>query len=180
MKIYTRTGDDGSTGLWGGVRVSKDDDRIAAYGALDELNAALGVCRAAGLPPAIDDVVAALQHDLFALGAELASPGAPPRGVALVGDAELQRLEASIDEFEAQLPPLREFILPGGTAGAAALHTARGQCRRAERDAVALARAATVRPQVLAYINRVSDLLFVLARAANAAAGVADIPWTKR
>jgi cob(I)alamin adenosyltransferase len=179
MKIYTRTGDDGMTGLLGGVRVAKDDLRIAAYGTVDELNAALGVCRAAELPAAIDDVLARLQHELFALGAELASPDGAPRGTDLLGDAVIQRLEQSIDQFEATLTPLRVFIIPGGSPAGAALHAARCVCRRAERELVALAHASTVRPTALRFVNRVSDLLFVLARAANSAAGVGDVPWEK-
>lgn len=179
MKIYTRKGDGGSTGLAGSMRVSKDDPRIAAYGALDELNAALGMCRAAELPAAIDNVVAQLQHDMFTLGAELASPQAAPRGVTVVADPAIQQLEAAIDQFEAELSPLREFILPGGVPAAAALHFARCVCRRAEREIVALGRLSNVRPEVLAYVNRASDLLFVLARAANARAGASDVPWKK-
>lgn len=180
MKIYTRTGDDGTTGLLGGVRVGKDDPRIAAYGALDELNAALGVCRASDLPAAIDQAVAALQHELFMLGAELASPDGSPRGVALVDEADVARLEGTIDSFESGLRPLAAFILPGGAAAAAALHVARCVARRAERDIASASRNTPVRSAVLVYVNRVSDLLFVLARAANAAAGVPDVPWQKR
>jgi cob(I)alamin adenosyltransferase len=179
MKIYTRTGDDGTTGLLGGVRAAKDDPRIAAYGALDELNAALGVCRAGGLPPDVDAVVVRLQHELFALGAELASPNAQPRGITPVGDAHIAELERWIDRFDADLPALRTFILPGGSPAGAHLHAARCNCRRAEREIATFARTATVRPEVLKFINRLSDLLFVLARAANSAAGVAEVPWGK-
>jgi cob(I)alamin adenosyltransferase len=179
MKIYTGAGDHGTTGLLGGSMVAKDDPRIAAYGAVDELNAALGVCRATGLPAEIDAVVTQLQHEMFTLGAELASPDAAPRGVGLLETAEIERLERTIDEFEARLPPLRTFILPGGASTAAALHAARCICRRAERDIVGLTHNSAVRPVVLVYVNRVSDLLFVLARAANAAAGVSDVPWQK-
>lgn len=179
MKIYTRTGDDGSTGLLGGIRVGKDDPRIVAYGAVDELNAQLGVCRAAGLAAAIDDVVARLQHEMFMLGAELASPQGPPAGMEALGDAAIARLEATIDEFESTLPPLRQFILPGGSPAGASLHVARCVCRRAEQGIVALSRGAHVRAEAIRYLNRVSDLLFVLSRAANAAAGVGDVPWEK-
>lgn len=179
MKIYTRTGDDGMTGLLGGGRVAKDDLRIAAFGTVDELNAALGVCRAAKLPDTIDHVLARLQHELFALGAELASPGGPPRGANLLDDAVIQRLEQSIDQFEATLTPLTTFILPGGSTAGAALHAARCVCRRAEREMVALTHISTVRPTAIQFMNRVSDLLFVLARAANSAAGVGDVPWEK-
>jgi cob(I)alamin adenosyltransferase len=180
MKIYTRTGDDGTTGLLGGARVAKDDPRIAAHGAIDELNASLGVCRAGVLPADIEEVVAALQHQMFVLGAELASPGAPPRGTGVVAKADIAELEAAIDRFEEILAPLQEFILPGGTPAAAALHVARGVCRRAERELVGLGRHAPVRAEAMVFVNRVSDLLFVLARAANAAAGVPDVPWQKR
>ena len=180
MKIYTRTGDDGTTGLLGGVRVPKDDLRIAAHGAIDEMNASLGVCRATGLPADIEKVVAALQHQLFMLGAELASPDAAPQGTNLLQAADVAHLEAAIDRFEEMLTPLAVFILPGGTPAAAALHMARCICRRAECDMVALGRQSAVRAEALVFVNRVSDLLFVLARAANAAAGVPDVPWEKR
>ena len=120
MKIYTRTGDDGSTGMLGGVRVSKDDSRIAAYGSVDELNASLGVCRAATLPADIEQVVAALQHQLFMVGAELASAGAAPRGTSVIGEADIAALESAIDRFEEILKPLTVFILPGGIPAAAA------------------------------------------------------------
>jgi cob(I)alamin adenosyltransferase len=179
MKIYTRTGDAGTTGLLGGARVPKDDARIAAYGDVDELNAWLGVCRAAELPPEIDAIVAVVQHEMFALGAELASPDSPPRGIKLIGPAEVQRLEQAIDHFEERLTPLRTFILPGGSPAGAALHAARCACRRAERQIVTLGRSAEVRPEALTYVNRLSDLLFVLARSTNAAAGVGDAPWEK-
>jgi cob(I)alamin adenosyltransferase len=179
MKIYTRTGDDGTTGLFGGGRVGKDDPRIAAYGSLDELNACLGACRAAGLPPRLDEAVARMQHELFALGAELATVDAATHGVATLSHESVTRLERLIDELQEQLPALRVFILPGGSAGGAALHVARCVCRRAERELIALNRVTPVRPTVLQYVNRVSDALFVLARAANAAAGVGDSPWEK-
>jgi cob(I)alamin adenosyltransferase len=179
MRIYTRTGDDGTTGLTGGGRVGKDDSRIRAYGAVDELNAQLGVCRAAGLPAEAESVVAALQHEMFALGAELASPSGAVAGMTLLGDADVLRLETAIDRFERDLAPLRHFILPGGTGAAAALHVARCVCRRAEGEMVALSRGAAVRGVLLAYVNRVSDLLFVLARWCNQQAGVADTAWEK-
>jgi len=179
MKIYTGAGDEGLTALLGGGKVSKDDPRIAAYGAIDELNAALGVCRATGLSAEIDGGVAQLQHEMFTLGAELASPEAAPRGIDLLGAAAIERIEHTIDQFEADLPPLRQFILPGGSPAAAALHFARCVCRRAERELVALSHASAVRPLALIYVNRVGDLLFVLARSANAAAGAGDVPWEK-
>lgn len=182
MKLYTKTGDAGDTGLFGGARVSKASDRVAAYGTLDELNAFVGVARAHGLPGDVDAVLARVQSDLFTLGAELATvPGKEDRvGIALLGDADVARLEAAIDASEATVEPLKTFVLPGGTAGAAALHVARTVCRRAERDAVALAASEPLRPLVVVYLNRLSDLLFSLARSVNRAAGVADVPWSPR
>ncbi len=179
MKIYTRTGDSGTTGLSGGARVSKHDQRIVAYGVVDELNAFLGVCRATGLPPEVDAMAGRLQHEMFAIGAELASPTGAAKGVQLVSEESVLRLESEIDRFEQDLPPLRNFILPGGTAAAAALHTARCVCRRAERELVRLADSAPIREDLLKYVNRASDLLFVAARWCNHAAGVADVPWQK-
>ncbi len=179
MKIYTRTGDDGTTGLSGGSRVPKHDRRIAAYGAVDELNAFLGVCRAASLPVEVDEVIGRLQHEMFVLGAELASPSGSVKGIDLLSETSILRLEREIDRFEQDLAPLRQFILPGGTPAAATLHAARCVCRRAERELTALADAAPIRPAVLTYVNRASDLLFVAARWCNHAAGVADTPWQK-
>lgn len=179
MKIYTRTGDDGTTGLFGGGRTSKDDPRLGACGTIDELNACLGACRAAGLPTEIDLAVAQLQHDMFALGAEVATVDPAAHGVATLSSASVAGVERLIDRFEARLPPLRQFVLPGGSPGGAALHVARAVCRRAERSLVGLSRTASIRAEALEYLNRVSDALFVLARAANAAAGVGDTPWEK-
>ncbi|RIK82753.1 MAG: cob(I)yrinic acid a,c-diamide adenosyltransferase [Planctomycetota bacterium] len=179
MKIYTRSGDDGSTGLFGGGRLPKNDVRVAAYGAVDELNAQLGVCRAAGQAAAIEAVLGRLQHEMFSLGAELASPGGAPAAAFQLADADVTRLEQEIDAFEQGLPPLKAFVLPGGSPAGAALHVARAVCRRAERDMVALAQTAPIRPEVLRYLNRVGDLLFVLARSANAASGQGDVPWEK-
>jgi len=179
MRIYTRTGDSGTTGLVGGARVSKHDQRIAAYGDIDELNALLGVCRANCLPPEVEAVVTRLQHELFALGAELASPDGAVSGIELLSDAHVLRLEQHIDRFEQDLPALRNFILPGGSPQAAALHMARCVCRRAERQVVALAAVAPVREAALRYVNRVSDLLFVAARWCNHDAKIADTPWEK-
>jgi cob(I)alamin adenosyltransferase len=179
MKIYTRTGDEGTAALVGGSRVAKFHRRLAAFGSVDELNAQFGVCRAAAPPPEIDAVVERLQHEMFALGAELASPDPTAAGTELLAADDVERIEREIDRFEETLPPLREFILPGGTPAAAALHVARAICRRAERDVVALAEEAKLRPLLLAYLNRVGDLLFVLARAANRAAGTPDLPWVK-
>jgi cob(I)alamin adenosyltransferase len=179
MKIYTRSGDDGSTGLYGGGRVSKCDLRIETFGIVDELNAQLGVVRALHLPKGFDEVLSTLQNQMFDLGAELATPDASSRGTASLQDAQVARIEGWIDHYEAGLAPLREFILPGGSPVAASLHFARCICRRAERRMVALAQVAEVRETALKYMNRVGDLLFVLARAANAEVGQADVPWTK-
>lgn len=180
MKIYTRTGDAGQTGLYGGGRVRKNDLRIAAYGTVDELNAMLGVCRSADLPPALDEPLARLQHEMFALGAELASPGDAAPGSILLDDADVSAAEEAIDWFEQHLEPLKTFVLPGGTRASAALHVARAVCRRAERDVCALAEVAPVRTTVLQYLNRVGDLLFVLARYANHAVGTPDVLWEKK
>jgi cob(I)alamin adenosyltransferase len=182
MKIYTKTGDDGTTGLYGGARVGKDDARVEAYGTVDETNAVIGVARAAGLAPEIDGVLARVQQDLFVIGAELACVAGKEDklGMPLIGDTDIQRLEAAIDAAEAGLAPLKSFVLPGGTAGAAALHQARTTCRRAERRLLTASRATSVRGELSVYLNRLSDLLFVLARRANQLAGVPDVPWQPR
>ncbi|BDG08789.1 cob(I)yrinic acid a,c-diamide adenosyltransferase [Anaeromyxobacter paludicola] len=181
MKIYTKTGDAGDTGLFGGPRVKKDDPRVEAYGAVDELNAALGVARAAaaGAWPELDALLEGAQHRLFSLGAELATPRESRAHGALppVSPSWAAELEASIDALELELPPLRQFVLPGGAPLAAALHLARCVCRRAERRAVTVAGEVEVAPAVLAYLNRLSDWLFVAARAANHRAGTPDVPW---
>lgn len=177
MKIYTRTGDAGETGLWGGLRVPKDALRVQAYGSVDETNAAVGVARAtAALSPVLDQILELVQNDLFVVGADLATPG-EAANVPRLGPEAAERLERAIDQLEAELEPLRQFILPGGTPAAAQLHLARTVCRRAERWCVTLTHAEPVNPHVLTYLNRLSDLLFVLARSANAQAGVADVPW---
>jgi cob(I)alamin adenosyltransferase len=182
MKIYTKTGDAGETGVFGGPRVAKDDPRIEAYGAVDELNAALGLVRSTALPATIEELLAAVQNDLFALGAELATPD-PVRAASgpKIEAARIAAIEHAIDEREATLPALAEFILPGGTFAAAMLHVARTICRRAERRTVSLARAAgaSVRSEAIVYLNRLGDLLFVLARAVNASAAMPDTPWKK-
>lgn len=181
MKIYTKTGDEGETGLFGGERVPKDHRRVAAYGDVDELNAAVGLARATAPVDFEDPLLQTIQRDLFTVGAELATPdparlakalGGPP-----LGDAEVTVLEQTIDRLEARLPPLKAFILPGGAPKGAALHVARTVCRRAERTVVGLARETPVSPAIRHYLNRLSDLLFVLARAANARAGAGDLPW---
>ncbi len=181
MKIYTKTGDDGETGLFGGPRVSKDAPRIEAYGTVDELNSALGLVRAGELDPEIDALLGQIQNDLFALGAQLATPDPGAHHTALVDSNQIASLESAIDRYEAQLEPLHQFVLPGGTLAAAGLHVARTVCRRAERRLVALVHQSTepIAREPLVYLNRLSDLLFVLARAVNRAAGCPDVPWRK-
>jgi cob(I)alamin adenosyltransferase len=187
MKIYTRTGDDGETGLFGGDRVPKSDLRVAAYGTVDEANAVLGVARAAlrraaTIDEALDREIGALQSALFDLGADLATPlDAKARTVVRAIDADdVTALEGRIDALDAELEPLTSFVLPGGEEGAAALHQARAVVRRAERDTVALAETAAINPHALRYLNRLSDLLFTLARVVNARAGRPDVPWGPR
>jgi cob(I)alamin adenosyltransferase len=182
MKIYTKTGDDGTTGLYGGGRVRKDHPRVEACGAVDELNAVVGLARTKALPAEIDELLARIQNELFDLGAELATPQPAVQGLAVLDKREIAALETAIDRFDAGLAPLKTFILPTGTRAGAALHLARTVCRRAERRVIALAAEMTesVSPQVVVYLNRLSDLLFVLARAANTAAGQADVEWQKR
>ncbi len=183
MKIYTKTGDAGETGLFGGGRVHKDDPRVQAYGEVDETNAAIGF--AASLePPAFESaLLQSIQRDLFAVGAELATPDPAKhakvlsRGGDRVGASNVASLESAIDRHEATLAPLKNFILPGGTPKAAAFHLARTVCRRAERAVVRLAHDATINASIIHYLNRLSDLLFVLARAANAQSGRPDIAW---
>jgi len=180
-KIYTKTGDQGETGLFGGPRLRKDNTRIEAYGAVDELNCVLGVARATGLAADIDEVLAAAQHELFGLGAELATPDPAKHKTIFVQPLQVQRLEEAIDLFEARLAPLSEFILPGGTGQAAALHQARAVCRRAERRVVTLVHAGqgAISQHCVEYLNRLGDLLFVLARVENMAAGISDMAWHK-
>ena len=183
MKIYTKTGDDGSTGLFGNERVPKDSPRVEAYGTVDEANASLGAALAAGAPEALARVLIDLQARLFDLGADLATPrgGRPdPSYLVRIDATHVAALEALIDRFDAELPPLTNFVLPGGTATAAHLHVARAVTRRAERLLVALGRSEDLGPSALVFVNRLSDLLFVLARWANHAAGVADVPWRPR
>jgi cob(I)alamin adenosyltransferase len=179
MKIYTKTGDDGETGLFAGPRVKKDDPRIEAYGTVDELNSVLGLVRSAKPPADIDRLLACVQNELFDLGAELATPDPKSRGTNLITQQNVESLEKAIDQFDANLPPLKTFILPGGTPAAAWLHLARTICRRAERRVVTLGDEPNVSLSslVVIYLNRLSDLLFVLARAANQAAKVEDVKW---
>ncbi len=177
-KIYTKTGDKGETSLFGGKRISKGNLRLDAYGTVDELNTMLGVCRSLKLPRRIAQIVAGVQDDLFRLGAELAS-GSPPKNSVnfLLDHADIRRLEAEIDAIESTLPPLRNFILPGGCQGGAMLHVARTVCRRAERIIVRLSSTEPLRDIPIIYLNRLSDLLFVLARRANASARAAEVKW---
>jgi len=182
MKIYTKTGDRGETSLLGGARVGKDDARVEAYGSVDELNAALGVARALAPDPDLDSHLERLQRELFAVGAALATPAGSPaqRSAPQVEAAFAEALEAAIDLLERELPPLKAFVLPGGTPLATALHLARAVGRRAERRAVTLSRVAEVDPEVIPFLNRLSDFLFVAARVVNHRAGVADVPWRTR
>lgn len=181
MKIYTRTGDCGSTGLFGGPRVPKDDQRIEAYGTVDELNAAIGATRSAGVDETVDHQLAQIQHELFAIGAELAAPDPDRHHLRTIGSAHIERLEQWIDGHELTLPALKNFILPAGTTAATGMHVARAVCRRAERRVVTLARRqdASVSEELVIYLNRLSDLLFVLARVVNRRAGVEDTVWQR-
>src|SRR5262245_55164139 len=179
MRIYTKTGDAGETGLFDGTRVSKADPRVEAYGDVDELSAWLGVARAQGVAPDIGDALVQIQRDLFAMGALLADPRhriAARVEKATLGDHDIARLEQTIDNLEATLAPIRRFILAGGSPAGALLHLARTVCRRAERRVVSLGSDA-VDPVVVKYLNRLSDLLFVMARASNSRAGVNEIEW---
>jgi cob(I)alamin adenosyltransferase len=171
-KIYTRTGDDGSTGLGDGSRVSKDSARVAAYGTVDEANSAIGLVLAADLPPAVREVLVSVQHHMFDLGGELCIPGH-----AAVFDADIDGLEQTLDAFNADLPPLKDFILPGGGLAAAHCHLARTICRRAEREVVTLSHHDAVRPEAIRYLNRLSDLLFVLARVLARSSGHGEVLW---
>lgn len=179
IRIYTKTGDDGTTGLFGGNRVSKDSLRIEAYGTVDELNAIIGVVRICGLPASLEEQLGSISADLFTLGADLATPLDPPPAYEIprITDDHVRELEGWIDQHDAKLQPLKTFILPGGSPAAAHLHVARTVCRRAERRVVALASHEDIGPSVLHYLNRLSDYLFTVSRVANAEAGITDIPW---
>ncbi|HET7688517.1 MAG TPA: cob(I)yrinic acid a,c-diamide adenosyltransferase, partial [Candidatus Macondimonas sp.] len=171
-KIYTRTGDTGTTGLGDGTRVPKDHQRVEAFGTVDELNALIGLLRTAGLPTEWDHRLNEIQHALFDVGGELCIPGRES-----IRAEQVSALESWLDQLNADLAPLKEFILPGGTSGAAWAHLARTVCRRAERRTFTLARNEPVNPETLRYLNRLSDLLFVLARAVNRHAGAGDVLW---
>lgn len=171
-KIYTRTGDDGSTGLGDGSRTGKDSARVEAYGTVDEANSTIGLLLATPVPDAVRALLVRIQHQLFDLGGELCIPGH-----AAIFDADIEALETALDHFNDDLPPLQEFILPGGGEAAARCHIARTVVRRAERATVALARLEQVRPQPIRYLNRLSDLLFVLARVLARAGGHGEVLW---
>jgi cob(I)alamin adenosyltransferase len=180
VKIYTKTGDQGQTGLIGGTRVPKDHARVAAYGDIDELNAAIGLAKAHTRDARLSTLLGEIQRDLFALGAQLADPTAKvgaKKAKAAITAARIRRLETAIDRREAALPPLTAFILPGGAPLGASLHLARTICRRAERAIVTLARGEAVDARVLAYVNRLADLLFVLARFENQRSGEPEDRW---
>jgi cob(I)alamin adenosyltransferase len=183
VKIYTKRGDRGETDLLGGARVPKDHARVAAYGAVDELNAQLGAAAAATRHADLRGLVQGIQERLFELGAYLASPDPALRaksGIAEPAAGDVASLETHIDALEVELEPLRRFVLPGGHVAAAAFHVARTVCRRAEREAVALHRTEPLGAAVLTYLNRLSDLLFVLARVENRRAGIGDVEWSPR
>ena len=171
-KIYTRTGDDGTTGLGDGTRVAKDSARVNAYGTVDEANSCIGLLLAADVPDDIRVLLTRVQHQLFDLGGELCIPGH-----AAIHDADIDALEAQLDHYNDALPPLKDFILPGGGEAAARCHVARTVVRRAERDTVTLSRHDAVRPQAIRYLNRLSDLLFVLARLLARASGHGEVLW---
>ena len=171
-KIYTRTGDDGSTGLGDGSRVGKDSARVNAYGTVDEANSCIGLLLAATLPDDVRELLVRIQHQLFDLGGELCIPGH-----AAIFDADVDALEARLDHYNDDLPPLKDFILPGGGEAAARCHIARTVVRRAERETVTLARLDAVRPQAIRYLNRLSDLLFVLERVLARASGHGEVLW---
>jgi len=173
-KIYTRTGDNGTTGLGDGSRTDKDSLRVEAIGTVDELNSAIGMLIAQTQPEAIRQALTAIQHDLFDIGGELSIPGH-----SVTTAQEVERLEAHLDELNAGLSPLKEFILPGGGPAAAACHLSRAMCRRAERRVVSLSDRETVNPASLCYLNRLSDLLFVIARTLNRLDGIDDVLWEK-
>jgi cob(I)alamin adenosyltransferase len=172
VKIYTKTGDDGTTGLGDGSRVAKDSARVAAYGTVDEANTCIGLVLAAEIPDDVRSLLVSVQHQMFDLGGELCIPGH-----AAIFDADIERLEQHLDAFNDPLPPLKDFILPGGGEAAARCHVARTVVRRAERETVTLSRHDVVRPEAIRYLNRLSDLLFVLARVLARASGHGEVLW---
>ncbi len=180
MKIYTRTGDTGTTGLLGGDRIAKDSPRITAIGEVDELNASLGVAIAANPPSEIAGWINRIQSQLFDIGAELACPVDSDYKIDRITPEDSEELESEIDQMESKLAPLTNFILPGGTAASANLHLSRSVCRRAERAVFNLSRSESVSTDLVTFLNRLSDWLFTAARASNAAAGVADEIWSRR
>jgi cob(I)alamin adenosyltransferase len=177
MKIYTKTGDGGETGVWGGGRVPKDAIRINAYGTVDECNAVLGIARVYNPGAPLDGMLDRIQHLLFVVGSDLATPADVPTAIPRIGDADVSLLEEWIDQLESFLPPLKQFIIPGGCPAAAYLHVARTVCRRAERWTVSLSRQEPACATAVKFLNRLSDFLFVAARMANHLAGLPDIPW---
>ncbi len=174
-KIYTRTGDDGTTGLGDGTRVAKDSLRVSAYGTVDEANSCIGVVLAHEVPDAVRACLTRVQHQLFDLGGELCIPG-----MVLVLDGDIDRLEQDLDGFNDPLPALKDFILPGGSSAAAHAHVARTVVRRAERETIALGRVESVREQVIRYLNRLSDLLFVIARVLARHSGSGEVLWDRK
>lgn len=181
-RVYTRTGDDGTTSLGGGERVPKDSIRVAAYGTVDELNSQIGAAIAAGLDPELAERLGGVQNDLFHLGSDLCAleEDKAKRPVPVIAARHVEALERWIDAMQRELPPLDNFVLPGGTPGAAALHVARTVCRRAERAAIRLARGEPIGAQVVPYLNRLSDALFVAARFENRRRGAPDVLWNSR
>lgn len=182
-RIYTRLGDDGQTGLFGGGRVPKDDQRVVAYGCVDELSAFIGFAIAAGINADVNEWLQSIQHTLFDVGADLATPHDSDfrhRLTRLVADSDVKMLEAWIDDCMARAPELRAFVLPGGSEAGARLHLARVACRRAEREAASLARTEQIRTEIIAYLNRLSDFLFAAARLANHVKGMPDIEWKQQ
>lgn len=180
MKIYTKTGDAGETGLFGGGRVPKDDSRVEAFGTVDELNAAIGLARSEALPAAVEGCLLRVQHELFALGAELATRDPQRHGTQLIAARQISALEREIDTLECDLPALQQFILPAGGRSVVLLHMARAVCRRAERRVVSLGLTdENLSPHLVPYLNRLGDYLFVAARFANHAAQAPEVTWQK-
>ncbi len=177
MKIYTKTGDKGETGLFGGDRIAKNSARISAYGTVDECNALLGIVRTFDIDDELDDILIKIQNQLFVLGSDLATPGDREPSIPRIGSDDVKQLEEWIDHLEASLPKLKQFILPGGSQSSSFLHLARTVCRRAERWAVALLRDEPINIQAAIYLNRLSDFLFVAARSANLKSGHSDHFW---